>query len=146
MPFTPLMTREAKLQIERKSVEVLGELYGSYKPVNKIEPEDEDWLRKIGVNTIRDPVHDAAGINDDYPTGRGIFIEDGKEFVVLINFEDHIEIVMTPPNKDRNLKKCFTRLIKLNSTFEKIGFSSDPYLGSLTASPRNLGTGLSLSG
>lgn len=27
-PFTPLMTREAKLQIERKVVEVLGELYG----------------------------------------------------------------------------------------------------------------------
>jgi protein-arginine kinase len=41
-------------------------------------------------------VHDAAGINDDYPTGRGVFIEEAKEFVVLINFEDHIEIVMTP--------------------------------------------------
>jgi len=38
MPFTPLMTRESKLQIERKSIEVLGELYGSYKPINKIEP------------------------------------------------------------------------------------------------------------
>jgi hypothetical protein len=30
MPFSPLMTREAKLQIERKVVEVLGELYGQY--------------------------------------------------------------------------------------------------------------------
>jgi len=29
-PFTPLMTKEAKLQIERKVVEVLGDLYGSY--------------------------------------------------------------------------------------------------------------------
>lgn len=27
-PFSPLMTREAKLQVERKIVEVLGELYG----------------------------------------------------------------------------------------------------------------------
>lgn len=45
MPFTPLMTRESKLQIERKSIEVLGELYGSYKPINKIEPEDEEWLK-----------------------------------------------------------------------------------------------------
>ena len=29
-PFTPLMTKEAKLQVERKVVEVLGQLYGSY--------------------------------------------------------------------------------------------------------------------
>lgn len=29
-PFAPLMTREAKLQVERKIVEVLGELYGQY--------------------------------------------------------------------------------------------------------------------
>ena len=30
MPFSPLMTREAKLQIERRVVEVLGELCGQY--------------------------------------------------------------------------------------------------------------------
>jgi hypothetical protein len=28
--FTPLMNRETKLQVERKVVEVLGELYGQY--------------------------------------------------------------------------------------------------------------------
>jgi hypothetical protein len=27
-PFTPLMTKEAKLKVERKVVEVLGQLYG----------------------------------------------------------------------------------------------------------------------
>ena len=29
-PFSPLMTKEAKLQVERKVVEVLGDLYGTY--------------------------------------------------------------------------------------------------------------------
>jgi len=29
-PFTPLMTQEAKLQVERKVIEVLGSLYGNY--------------------------------------------------------------------------------------------------------------------
>jgi len=29
-PFAPLMTKEAKLQVERRVVEVLGDLYGSY--------------------------------------------------------------------------------------------------------------------
>jgi protein-arginine kinase len=52
---------------------------------------------------------------------------------VLINFEDHIDIIMTPPNSD--LRKCMSRFVKLNHTFEKIGFASDAYLGSLTASP-----------
>lgn len=41
-------------------------------------------------------MHDAAGINDDFPVGRGVFIDDHREFVVLINFEDHIQIVMLP--------------------------------------------------
>lgn len=40
MPFTPMMTKESKLQIERKAIEVLGELYGSYKQVNKIDSEN----------------------------------------------------------------------------------------------------------
>jgi hypothetical protein len=37
-----------------------------------------------------------AGINEDWPVGRGIFIHDLKQFVVLVNFEDHIEIVSLP--------------------------------------------------
>jgi ATP:guanido phosphotransferase, C-terminal catalytic domain len=44
----------------------------------------------------RDPEHDAAGINDDWPMGRGVFIHDQKQFVVLVNFEEHIEISILP--------------------------------------------------
>jgi hypothetical protein len=32
-PFSPLMTKEAKLQVERKVVEILGDLYGSYTQI-----------------------------------------------------------------------------------------------------------------
>lgn len=35
-PFTPLMTKEAKLQVERKVVEALGSLYGNYVQVPKL--------------------------------------------------------------------------------------------------------------
>lgn len=38
--------------------------------------------------------HDAGGINDDFPVGRGIFIQDQKDFVVLVNFEEHIKIIV----------------------------------------------------
>ena len=92
-------------------------------------------------------MHDAAGINDDYPVGRGVFIEDTQEFVVLVNFEDHIQIIMLPrqgvPN---NTKNALTRLIKLNHTFEKMGFATDAYLGYLTVSPAHLGSGMHFQG
>lgn len=74
--FTPLMTREAKLQVERKVVEVLGELYGTYVAVSRLEDLDRQWLASVGVPVTREAEHDAAGINDDWPLGRGVFIHD----------------------------------------------------------------------
>jgi hypothetical protein len=43
-PFSPLMTKEAKLQVERKVVEVLGDLYGSYVQVKNLKDEDCEWI------------------------------------------------------------------------------------------------------
>jgi protein-arginine kinase len=37
------------------------------------------------------------------------------------------------------------QLNRLNKVFEKIGYACDAYLGHLTTSPKNLGTGLYLS-
>mmetsp|Transcript_23048 Transcript_23048/g.35656 ORF Transcript_23048/g.35656 Transcript_23048/m.35656 type:complete len:174 (+) Transcript_23048:318-839(+) len=74
-PFTPLMTKEAKLQVERKVVEVLGDLYGSYKQVPKLEKAELDWLEENGVKIdSKQSELVAAGINDDWPVGRGVFI------------------------------------------------------------------------
>ena len=74
-PFTPLMTKEAKLQVERKVVEVLGQLYGSYNQVHKLPEEDKEWLQSIGIDSAnKNEEFDAAGINDDWPVGRGVFI------------------------------------------------------------------------
>jgi hypothetical protein len=41
------------------------------------------------------------------------------------------------------LNLSLKRLNKLNTTFEKIGFATDTYLGYLTVSPRYLGTAMS---
>ena len=124
-------------------VEVLGELCGQYHQVSRIEDDEKQWLKQIGVDVERTQLHDAAGINDDYPVGRGVFIEDAKEFVVLVNFEDHIQIVMLPSQGVMgNFKIALTRLIKLTHTFERMGFATDAYLGYLTVSPAHLGTGM----
>ena len=50
----------------------------------------------MGVPIERNPEHDAGGLNDDWPMGRGIFIHDKKQFVVLVNFEDHLQIITLP--------------------------------------------------
>lgn len=35
-PFLPLMSQEAKLQVERRVVEILGDLYGKYHQVKNL--------------------------------------------------------------------------------------------------------------
>lgn len=145
MPFSPLMTKEAKLQIERKVVEVLGELYGKYSQLhNMTEAEIDDITLRKQISLVREPLHDAAGINDDYPVGRGVFVEEEFEFFVLVNFEDHIQITVAPELTENSIDRALAKLIKLNQTFEKIGFATDSYLGFLSVSPENLGTGLSM--
>jgi hypothetical protein len=41
-----------------------------------LEDKDKDFLKTVGISVERDPDHDAAGINDDWPIGRGVFIHD----------------------------------------------------------------------
>lgn len=77
IPFTPIMTKEAKLQIERKCIEILGDLYGTYQQINKLSEENITWLQSVGIDpNNKNEELDAAGINDDWPVGRGIFIQD----------------------------------------------------------------------
>ena len=115
--------------------------------MSRIEDREKTWLKQIGIEVDRSALHDAAGINDDYPVGRGVFIEDQREFIVLVNFEDHIQVVMLPQvGVSNNIKSALTRLVKLNHTFEKMGFATDAYLGFLTVSPANLGTGMQFQG
>lgn len=144
------MTKEARLQVERKVVEVLGDLFGKYNQVNKIDEKDTEWLESIGIDPLNKSEDlEAGGINDDWPVGRGIFIQDNKEFIVQVNYEDHLKfVILQGDNQDAGIDKCFSqgvdRLIKTLATFEKLGFATDSYLGNLTVSPQNLGTAIQL--
>jgi len=103
----------------------------------------------VGIDPTNksNPEFDAGGVNDDWPVGRGIFIEDQKKFVVLVNFEQHIKIITMKDNTNPNdtIFEGIKRLFNLLSTFEKLGFATDPYLGNLTVSPKDLGTAMKLS-
>lgn len=110
--------------------------------MKNLPEEESEWLKeRIGFDPHHKSIeHDAGGINDDFPVGRGIFIQDQKDFVVLVNFEEHLKIVVlrdivSEEGKPDTLAQGFTRAVKLLNTFEKIGFATDPYLGYLTVSP-----------
>ena len=96
------MTKESKLQVERKIVEVLGDLYGTYTQVQKLEEEDLQWMEdRVGFNPNKKSLeNEAGGLNDDWPVGRGVFIQDQKDFVVLVNFEEHIKIIVLKEEKN----------------------------------------------
>jgi protein-arginine kinase len=67
--------------------------------------------------------------------------------VVLVNFEDHLRFISLPDksNKNDDINKGIGRMFKLISTFEKLGYAYDSYLGNLTVSPAVLGSALKLS-
>ena len=48
------------------------------------------------------------------------------------------------PQKSSNFLASLEKLRKLEKAFEKVGFAADAYLGHLTTSPMDLGTGLTL--
>lgn len=121
---------------------MVGELYGRYTPLKELCKDQKQFLAQHGIEIERNEVHDAAGINDDYPGGRGVFFEDHNRFVILVNFEEHICIKMLENKLAPNLKQ----LRKLVKAFDRVGFATDAYLGYLTTAPQMLGTGLLVSG
>jgi hypothetical protein len=70
-----------------------------------MEDKESLWLKSKEINLDKDAEHDAAGINDDWPIGRGVFIHDQKNFVILVNFEDHLQIIILPENREDTIKE-----------------------------------------
>ncbi len=69
------MTKEARLQVERNVVEVLGDLFGNYYQISKINNQEKELLESIGIDPDnKNREHDAGGINDDWPVrSRGVY-------------------------------------------------------------------------
>jgi len=100
---------------------------------------DDHFLFKEGDRFLQ-----AANACRYWPTGRGIFHNDNKTFLVWCNEEDHMRIISMQQGAD--LKQVYQRLVTAVSTIEKkLPFSHDDRLGFLTFCPTNLGTTLRAS-
>ena len=83
-------------------------------------------------------------MNRDWPSGRGIFHNDAKTFLVWVNEEDQLRIISMQPGA--GIAEVFGRLCRAAAAIEKVAeFARDDHLGYITSCPTNLGTALRAS-
>lgn len=143
-PFNPCLTegqyKEMEDKVKGQLSSMSGELKGTYYPLTGMDKKtqqqliDDHFLFKEGDRFLQ-----AANACRYWPTGRGIYHNDAKTFLVWVNEEDHLRIISM--QKGGDLKEVFTRLVNGIKTIEsKVPFSRDNRLGFLTFCPTNLGT------
>lgn len=129
---------EEKISSSLKSLD--GDLKGKYFPLTGMDKTtqqqliDDHFLFKEGDRFLQH-----ANACRYWPTGRGIYHNDAKTFLVWSNEEDHLRIISM--QKGADLKQIFGRLTLAVKTIEaNVPFSRDDRLGYLTFCPTNLGT------
>lgn len=152
----PGTTRAERLQVENLISTALGsmseELQGKYFPLGAMTRAEEEQLQsdhflfqKPGGGTLLT----GAGAARDWPSGRGIFHNVEKNFLVWINEEDHMRVISMEEGGD--IVKVFTRWVKAVGKVEEsikasgCEFMHNDHLGFIGTCPSNLGTGLRAS-
>ncbi|CAH8438792.1 unnamed protein product [Schistosoma rodhaini] len=147
--FGPTLTKETRIELEKKISTALhnlsGEYEGTYYPLAGMSEEDriklvnDHFLFRNDDNVLRD-----AGGYIDWPTGRGIFINKQKNFLVWINEEDHIRVISM--QKGGDLIAVYKRLAgAIQELSKSLKFAFNDRLGFITFCPSNLGTTLRAS-
>jgi arginine kinase len=143
-PFNPCLTEAQYKEMEQKVSTTLagleGELKGKFHPLTGMDKAtqqqliDDHFLFKEGDRFLQ-----AANACRYWPSGRGIYHNDAKTFLVWCNEEDHLRIISM--QMGGNLGEVFRRLTHAVNDIEKrIPFSHNDRLGFLTFCPTNLGT------
>merc|ERR1712002_514924 len=128
-----------------------GDLAGTYYPLTGMDEAvrqqlvDDHFLFMSG-----DPNLQVAGMERDWPEGRGIYHNKDKSFLVWVNEEDQLRIISM--QKGGDVKAVFERLargikavgdsVKAESGKE---FAFDNKYGYIHSYPTNLGTGMRAS-
>ena len=148
-PLGPAISDVQRKEVEEKVSTALSALTntlaGKYYPLLGMSEEiqnkliEDHFLFKEGDRFL-----EAAGLNHDWPEGRGIFHNDEKTFLVWVNEEDQLRIISMQPGGD--IKEVFTRLSTAIKVLEKqLAFSYNDHLGYITSCPTNLGTAMRAS-
>merc|ERR1719199_426617 len=148
-PLGPGVSKEQRNDIMAKVVEACekfeGDLKGTFYPLQGMDKDvqqqliDDHFLFKEGDRFLA-----ACNLNRDWPSGRGIFHNDAKTFLVWVNEEDQLRIISMQPGA--GIAEVFARLSKGAAHIETVcDFAHDDHLGYITSCPTNLGTALRAS-
>ncbi|XP_064638378.1 creatine kinase M-type-like [Lineus longissimus] len=152
LSLPPACTRAERREVERVTVNALkklpDEFKGKYYPLDNMTDGEQEQL--IADHFLFDkpvsPLLCCAGMARDWPDGRGIFHNEGKNFLLWINEEDHTRVISM--EKGGNMRAVFERFCKgLNLVEQNIKaagweFMWNEHLGYILTCPSNLGTGL----
>ena len=145
-PFSGNMNIDQRLALEetvKQAFKTLPKkLSGTYTAFTDLNERQFNTLLKKGLAFPKgDRFMNAAGINRDYPLGRGIFTSRDKVIRVWVNEEDHMRIIAQSPGGD--IAYVFNRLIQMiRALGDKLDFAFDRKKGFLSACPTNIGTAM----
>lgn len=148
-PLGPAISDNQRDEVEKIVSNALNSLNnnlaGKYYPLNGMSKKIGDslisdhFLFKAGDRFL-----ESAGLNRNWPMGRGIYHNNDKTFLVWINEEDQLRIISM--QNGGNIKEVFTRLTTAIAQLEeKMEFSFSKHLGYITSCPTNLGTAMRAS-
>ena len=149
LPMGPAISRQQRIEVEDLVSQVLkgleGKLAGTYYPLKGMsEAESAQLIADHFLFKTGDRFLEAAGLNRDWPEGRGIYHNNEKTFLVWVNEEDQLRIISMQTGG--HIKEVFARLAAaIGQIANKVRFSYTDHLGFLTSCPTNLGTAMRAS-
>ena len=153
--LSPGITKQQRIDLEKLLSKAFstfsGDLKGNYYPLTGMEESvrqqlvDDHFLFVSGDRNLI-----VAGMERDWPEGRGIFHNAAKTFLVWVNEEDQTRIISM--EKGGDVKGVFSRLARGIEAVQKSvkaesgkDFMLSEKFGYIHSCPTNLGTGMRAS-
>jgi len=153
--LSPGITRSHRAEFEALMTKAFagleGDLAGTYYPLTGMDEKDrqqlvdDHFLFMSGDKNLQ-----VAGMERDWPEGRGIFHNKDKTFLVWVNEEDQLRIISMQQGSD--VTEVFDRLARGIKAVEDVIFNEcgkkfmlDERYGYIHSCPTNLGTGMRAS-
>merc|ERR1711872_787495 len=153
--LSPGITKEQRVGVENLMIKAFanlkGDLAGTYYPLTGMDEKvrqqlvDDHFLFVSG-----DPNLKVAGMERDWPEGRGIFHNKDKTFPTWVNEEDQLRIISMQMGGD--VRAVFDRLARgIKAVEDSVkaesgkDFMLDAKYGYIHSCPTNLGTGMRAS-
>merc|ERR1711909_124568 len=153
--LSPGITKEQRVGVEnlmkKAFANLTGDLAGTYFPLTGMDEKvrqqlvDDHFLFVSG-----DPNLKVAGMERDWPEGRGIFHNKDKTFLTWVNEEDQLRIISMQSGGD--VRGVFERLARgIQAVGDSVkaesgkDFMLDAKYGYVHSCPTNLGTGMRAS-